>query len=117
MNIVSMVKHRDKAPTNALIAESVRACAKRGIRYLIYQNFTYGTKQPDSLTKFKEVNGFKRVDVPRYYIPLTKIGRIALALCLHHSLSERIPESIASRLRDLRKIWYESRSKSASPAS
>lgn len=117
MNIVSMVKHRDKAPTNALIAESVRSCAKRGIRYLLYQNFTYGTKQPDSLTKFKEVNGFQRVDVPRYYVPLTQMGRIALTLCLHHSLSELIPESIASKLRDWRKMWYGHRSKSASPVS
>src|SRR5438309_7834027 len=52
MNIVSMMKHRDKAPTNALIAESVRACARRGISYLLYQNFTYGNKKPDSLTNF-----------------------------------------------------------------
>src|SRR5437773_1138904 len=29
MNVVSMVKHRDKAPTNALIAAAVRSCAER----------------------------------------------------------------------------------------
>src|SRR5438270_3410101 len=50
MNVVSMVKHRDKAPTNALIAAAVRSCAERGIRYLVYQNFVYGKKGPDRLT-------------------------------------------------------------------
>lgn len=107
MNIVSMVKHRDKAPTNALIAESVRSCAKRGVRYLLYQNFTYGTKQPDSLTNFKEVNGFQKVDVPRYYVPLTLAGRIALGFQLHHNVAEIIPESMAVPLRQLRTMWYK----------
>ena len=86
MNIVAMVKHRDKAPTNALIAQAVRICADRGIQYLLYQNFTYGRKKPDSLTNFKEVNGFQRIDVPRYYIPLTTVGWLALRLRLHHKL-------------------------------
>src|SRR3984957_12086612 len=39
MNIVSMIKHRDKAPTNALVAHAVRACANRNIPYLVYSNF------------------------------------------------------------------------------
>jgi hypothetical protein len=106
MNIVAMIKHRDKAPTNALIAESVRSCARRGIRHLIYQNFTYGNKPPDTLTNFKEVNGFARVDLPRYYVPLTFIGQIALRLGLHHRLTERLPEPLVARLRELRSSWY-----------
>ena len=32
MNIVSMIAHRDKAPTNALVAQAARICAERGIR-------------------------------------------------------------------------------------
>ena len=31
MQIISMIQHRDKAPTNALIAQAVRSCAERGI--------------------------------------------------------------------------------------
>ncbi|MGA8407860.1 MAG: hypothetical protein WB680_11840, partial [Candidatus Acidiferrales bacterium] len=42
MHILSLVGQKDKAPTNALIAQSVRACAERGIKYLVYQNFVYG---------------------------------------------------------------------------
>jgi hypothetical protein len=109
MNIVAMVKHRDKATTNALIAHSVRACAERGIRYLCYQNFTYGKKAPDNLTNFKQVNGFERVDVPRYYVPLTTLGAAAIHLGLHHRLTDWIPESIAQKLRAIRSDWYERR--------
>src|SRR5437588_4391843 len=116
MNIVSMVKHRDKDPRNALIAESVRLCAERGIRYLAYQNFTYAHRKRDSLTTFKEINGFQRVDLPRYYVPLTAIGWIALPLGLHHRLVDRLPESIACRLRDLRSAWYNRKLLSATQA-
>ena len=106
MNIVAMVKHRDKAPTNALIAQAVRICADRGIQYLLYQNFTYGRKKPDSLTNFKEVNGFQRIDVPRYYIPLTTVGWLALRLRLHHKLVDRLPEPLTAKLREIRRAWY-----------
>src|SRR5215471_4410978 len=109
VHILSMAKHRDKAPTNALIAEAVKACAKRNVSYLVYENFTYGNKRGDGLSHFKEVNGFQRVNTPRYYVPLTLIGGIALHLGLHHRLADRIPESIAGRFRELRKLWYERR--------
>jgi hypothetical protein len=106
MNILSMVKHRDKAPTNALIAHAVRACASRKISYLVYQRYSYGKKRADGVVKFKEVNGFKQFDLPRYYVPLTALGRAAFQLKLHHRLADRLPESIADRLREMRSAWY-----------
>ena len=107
IHILSMAKHKDKAPTNALIARAVRACAERGISYLVYENFSYGRKQGDSLSHFKEVNGFKRMDLPRYYVPLTQLGKIALHFGLHHRLAERVPEPVAARFRKLRSAWYQ----------
>jgi hypothetical protein len=101
-----MVRHRDLAPTNALIAHSVRACAERGIAYLVYQQYAYGKKQADGLTKFKEVNGFRRYDLPRYYVPMTALGRVAFRLGLHHRFVDRLPESVFNRLRDIRNTWY-----------
>ena len=109
IHILSMAKHKDKAPTNALIAEAVKACAERQVSYLVYENFTYGNKIGDGLSRFKEVNGFQRVNTPRYYVPLTPLGKIALRLGLHHRLSERIPESIAAKFREWRSLWYELR--------
>ena len=106
MHVISMIEHKDKAPTNALIAQAVRSCADRGIPYLVYQNFSYGKRQGDSLSYFKEVNGFQRVNLPRYYVPLTRIGRVACRLGLHHRFADRIPESVVTKLRDFRKSWY-----------
>lgn len=109
MQIVSMIQHRDKAPTNALIAQAVQSCAERGISYLWYANFSYGTKQRDSLADFKRHNGFQKVDVPRYYVPLTVAGRIALRLGLHHNAADWIPEPVAATYRRVRSFWYARR--------
>ena len=118
MHIVSMVQHRDKAPTNALMAQAVRSCADRGIPNLVYSNFAYGKKQESTLSDFKERNGFKRVDVPRYYVPLTMIGQISLQLGLHKGLAERLPEPVLAKLRDFRNNWYNRHSlQAASQAS
>jgi len=106
MNIVSMVSQRDKAPTNALIAHSVKACASRGIRYLVYSNFAYGKKERSTLSDFKEGNGFQKIDVPRYYVPLTLMSEAALGLGLHLGVTQFVPEPILERLREFRKSWY-----------
>jgi len=109
MHILSMIQHRDRAPTNALIAQAVRSCADRGIPYLWYANFSYGKKQRDSLADFKRYNGFQRIELPRYYVPLTAAGRIALRLDLHHSIADRIPEPVAATYRRIRSLWYTKR--------
>ncbi len=106
IHILSMVQQREKAPTNALIAQAVRSCAQRGIPHLVYEHFAYGKKQGDSLSHFKEVNGFQRVNVPRYYVPLTSVGRTAFRLGLHRRMVEHIPESLASALREFRTNFY-----------
>jgi hypothetical protein len=106
MHIVSMIRHREKAPTNALIAQAVRTCAARNISYLVYSQFAYGNKRRDGLSDFKERNGFQRVDIPRYYVPLTQFGKLAFHLGLHRSLIEWLPESLITRLRSYRADWY-----------
>jgi hypothetical protein len=109
MQIVSMMSHRDKAPTNALMAEAVRSCADRGIKHLLYANFSYGKKQEDSLADFKRHNGFKKIELPRYYVPLTALGVAALRLGLHHRSNNWIPEPVARTFRNLRTRWYASK--------
>lgn len=106
MNIVSKIKHRDKAPTNALVAQAVRSAAARGIPNVVYSHFAYGTRERDNLTDFKERNAFKRVDLPRYFVPLTARGRIAFRLGLHHRFLDRLPEPLGEKLRELRSRWY-----------
>jgi hypothetical protein len=109
MQILSTIKHREKAPTNALISAGVKACASRQIPCFVYAHMAYGQKSLDSLATFKASNGFVRVDIPRYYVPLTAIGRLALRLGLHHRISERIPRAAMDRLLNVRRLWYEHR--------
>jgi hypothetical protein len=105
MHILSLEAHRDKAPTNGLLAHAVRACEKRRIEFLTYCSYAYGKKAESSLSEFKRRNGFQRMDVPRYYVPLTRWGATAYRLGLHRGLKDRLPESVASRLRDARASW------------
>lgn len=107
LNIVSLIEHRDKAPTNALVAHAVKACAERNIPFLVYSNFAYGKRNRDSLSDFKERNAFQRVNLPRYYVPLTPIGHVALRLGAHKRISEQIPEWMIVKLRQVRKSCYK----------
>ena len=107
MHIVSLLSYRDKSPANALIMQAVRSCADRGISSLVYSQFAYGKKLRSSLSDFKERNGFQRVDIPRYYVPLTRWGSLAFRMGLHNRLAERVPEPVAARLRAWRGAWYQ----------
>jgi hypothetical protein len=109
MHILSLISYRDKSPPNALLAQAVRSCADRGVTRLTYANFAYGNKAKSSLSDFKERNGFKRVDVPRYYVPLNSWGAVAFRLGFHRRLAEVMPESVAAKLRELRSRWYQRR--------
>jgi hypothetical protein len=109
MHIVSMIRHRDKAPTNALVAQAVRSCADRGISYLVYSNFAYGKKERSSLSDFKERNAFERINLPRYYVPLTGLGWSAFRMGLHHKFIDRLPEPLLAKARDFRYSWYKFR--------
>ena len=106
LHILSLVAHRDKSPTNALLAFAVRICCDRHISMLSYGRFNYGKKGHDGLQEFKITHGFECLTIPRYYVPLTIRGRIALRLGLHHPLRERIPGSIARTFLDVRSKWY-----------
>lgn len=119
MQILSKISVRDSRPNNALMAEAVKLCCERKVGHLLYEKFDYGNKVGDSLTKFKESNGFARMDVPRYYVPLTRRGALALRLGLHRRLADRVPEWLAAPLRDVRTRWHERRAQQglASPSS
>jgi hypothetical protein len=117
LNIVSMVQHKDKAPTNALLAHAVRACADRGVSYLVYSNFAYGKKERDSLSDFKERNGFQRINVPRYYVPLTAIGALSFRLGLHRKFTDHLPEPVLAKIREIRKFWYNRKLQAATEGS
>jgi len=107
--IISMIRHRDKAPNNALIAKAVEVCADKKVPFLSYAVWP----APGSFRDFKKHNGFECVEVPRYYVPLTLKGRVALKLKLHRGAAARIPAGLLSQLKGLRAQFYAWRYKNS----
>ena len=99
--IVSKIAHRDLAPNNALLAKAVERCAEKGMPYLVYALWL-----EDSLGDFKRSNGFKKFDLPRYFVPLTSKGKLALKLGLHRGWKAALPNRLKRPLKKLRKFWH-----------
>ena len=101
MQIISKIAHRDKAPTNALIAKAVEICGRRGVSYLHYGIWGKG----GGLGDFKKHHAFEQFDLARYSVPLTAKGKMMLGLNLHRNASEYLPEKCHSFLLNVRKKW------------
>lgn len=101
--IISSLKHRDKATNNALIAKAVAVCERLRLEHLVYLFWS-----DDSLSEFKRRCGFERTRVPRYYVPLTWKGALALRAGAHRGLTAMIPNRIKAPLKRLRTGWYGS---------
>lgn len=106
--IISKIAHRDKATNNALIAKAVELCERRKLPYLVYFFWASG-----SLAEFKRRCGFEEVRIPRYWVPLTRRGEIAVKLGLHHGWKGLLSESAKDRLKDLRRRWLTLRTRDA----
>jgi hypothetical protein len=99
--IISKIARRDLAPNNALLAKAVERCAEKGIPYLAYALWL-----EDGLGGFKRSNGFQRFDLPRYFVPLTPKGKLALKLGFHRGWKGAVPKHLRQPLKNLRKRWY-----------
>jgi len=107
LSFVSKNKHFDKRPTNALIAKAVEISCAKGMKCLLYGRYSYGRKQASPLTEFKRRNGFEKVNVPRYYIPLTLKGQVAIALNMHLGLIGMLPGGVVDLLVRARARIFE----------
>jgi hypothetical protein len=88
--IISLQRHSDKAVNNALMAKAVEVCATEKIGWLMYGRMG----NHPSLDKFKQSNGFASFPLTRYYVPITKKGRIAARMGLHREIKDSLPQSI-----------------------
>lgn len=102
--IISKNSHRNKSTNNALLAEAVRVCAEKEIPYFVYFTWDEG-----SLGTFKKVNGFEPWVVPRYYVPLTLKGKVALKLNLHRGWRGLVPEKMQEPLKGFRNRFHSKR--------
>jgi hypothetical protein len=100
--IISMVSHRDKGTNNLLIAKAVEMCTREKVGFLVYLHWGVG-----SLAEFKRRNGFEKVRLPRYYVPLTARGKLALRMSAHRGVLRMLPEATIPRLKQLRVLWYK----------
>ena len=103
MNFASKISHRDKAVSSALIAKAVEICADRQAKFVVYG--VWGSGGTRGLVEFKVANGFECFDVPRYYVPLTWLGSIALKAGVHQSLVNRMPAWSVEAAAKVRKAW------------
>ena len=110
IQLLSLMKHYDKRPANALIAKAVEVCEQKGVSHLLYCNYIYNDPK-SSLTEFKRRNGFEQILLPRYYIPLTAKGKIALKAGVHCGLVKSIPKPLLIQLLRVRSSWYARRLK------
>lgn len=99
--IISMISHRDKGPTNSLVAKAVEVCAREKIPYLVYLHWAAG-----SLSEFKRRNGFEKTRLPRYYVPLTAKGKMALRMGVHKGVIPLLPPTAVAKLKRGREVWY-----------
>ena len=99
--MVAKIAHRDKEPQTALIAKSVRICESKKIPYILYGAWLRG-----GIGDYKERIGCIKVSVPRYYVPLSIKGKIALNLKIHKGLVRLLPEHTKDYLMNLRTKWY-----------
>jgi hypothetical protein len=103
--IISSIEHRDKATNHALIAKAVEVCDQRGLGHLVYLFWT-----DDSLTEFKRRCGFEKISVPRYYVPLTLKGRLALKSGIHRGWRNLVPTRMKASLKRMKIDRYRPQS-------
>jgi len=107
MGLLTKIRYNEKAPMNALIAKAVEICAEKRIPFLAYAKYSYGGSESTTLIEFKTFNGFEHILLPRYYVPLTWKGGLALRLRYQHGLAEYLPRPVIQLGRSLRARYLE----------
>lgn len=107
MHVISGDKYHSKRPTNALLAKAVEVCAAKGIAYFVYGEYRFSGKKTSSLTEFKRHNGFEEREYPRYFVPLTLKGQLAVRLRLYRDPKTFLPFGLTQWLLKLRASYYQ----------
>ena len=109
VHIIAKISHRDKVIMDTLIAQAVKLCDENKAEHLHYGSWTDG-----GIGTFREKHGFRQVDHPRYYVPLSARGRMMLGLKLHQPLKSRLPTSWIDPIARIRSRWNTIRFSGAS---
>lgn len=109
VHILAANAHYDKRPINALIAKAVEVCVSKGAGYFVYDQYVYGNKKHSSLIELKRRNGFEQVNFPRYFVPLTWKGKLAVTLRLYRGAVGLLPAPILDAVLAIRNWLYQRR--------
>jgi hypothetical protein len=109
MQILAKNAYHEARPMNALLASTVELCHKKGMSFLLYGQYVYGRHTNSPLTEFKRRNGFEEIRLPRYFVPLTSKGRLAIKLRLHAGLREQLPAPVINLILRFRSWLYHLR--------
>jgi hypothetical protein len=105
-HILAANAHNDKRPINALISKAVEVCEQKGVGYFVYGQYVYGNKTQSSLVEIKRRNGFEQINFPRYYVPLTLKGKIAVSLRLYRGAVGLLPAPVLNTVLAIRNRLY-----------
>lgn len=86
--ILSMQKYWDKAVNNALVAKAIEVCAEKHVEWVLYGRMG----NHPSLDSFKENNCFENHKLARYYVILSRKGRLTAMLGIHKDLKDTLPQ-------------------------
>ncbi len=93
-SFVSLIEHRNKAPNNLLMAETIRKCSEKDYHFLWYAHMGY----LEGLDSFRKHHGFVGSSNPKYFVPLSTKGMLAIKLGVHkgleYALSPRMVKTV-----------------------
>jgi len=92
--LLSLQKHWDKSVNNALMAKALEFCANNHIEWVMYGRMG----NHPTLDSFKESNGFTKLPLTRYFLPLTNRGKLAIKLKIHRELKDTLPPGMKKAL-------------------
>jgi hypothetical protein len=106
LNLTTKPSHYDKRAANALVAKAAEVCESKDVSYITYGLFNYGNKGDNPLREFKVRNGFREILVPRFFVPLTRWGKLCMRAKLHRGLVGILPHSVITTGLGVRALWY-----------
>jgi hypothetical protein len=96
-SFVSLIEHRNKAPNNLLMAETIRSCSEKDFHFLWYAHMGY----LEGLDSFRKHHGFVGSSNPKYFVPLSSKGMLAIRLGVHRGLEYALSAETVRRVMPL----------------
>jgi hypothetical protein len=102
IQILAMELHREKRAVYALLRQAVELCQSQGLEFMTHGKFSYGVDRDSTLSEFKRRTGFAEHRFPRYFVPLTTLGNLAVRTGMHLGWRKALPIELTTVMRRVR---------------